>query len=137
MPRNRPATSGYARLAQEEEERGFLHDDSDDEFGANSTVSTSAPRYEPISSRAQMQASGLATPPGHQRRNSGYHRRRGRQNSCVDIKAINARLERWAEEIASKFKIHRVKGKTYEEEKLEIYHSVFQPPVGVRPLTAE
>lgn len=55
----------------------------------------------------------------------------------MDIKAINARLERWAEEIASKFKINKVKGKTLEEEKLEIYHSVFQAPEGVRPVTAE
>ncbi|CAL5868163.1 uncharacterized protein PFLUO_LOCUS2387 [Penicillium psychrofluorescens] len=137
MPRNRPATSGYARLAQEEEQRGFLQDDSDDDDLGAVASTVSAPRYEPISSRAQMQASGLATPSGHQRRHSGYHRQRGRQNSGVDIKAINARLERWAEEIASKFKIHRVKGKTYEEEKLEIYHSVFQPPEGVRPWTAE
>lgn len=138
MPKNRPATSGYARLAQEEEERGYLHDDSeDDDLGAaSSTVSTSAPRYAPISSRAQMQASGLATPPGHRRRHSGFQRR-GRRNSGVDIKAINARFERWAEEIAAKFKINRVKGKTYEEEKLEIYHSVFQAPPGVRPVTAE
>lgn len=138
MPKNRPATSGYARLAQEEEERGYIHDDSEDEEMAavSSTVSTSAPRYAPISSRAQMQASGLATPPGHRRRHSGYSRR-SRRNSGVDIKAINARLERWAEEIAAKFKINRVKGKTYEEEKLEIYHSVFQAPDGVRPITAE
>ncbi|KAJ6096506.1 hypothetical protein N7486_007252 [Penicillium sp. IBT 16267x] len=138
MPKNRPATSGYARLAQAEEERGYIHDDSeDDELAAvSSTVSTSNPRYAPISSRAQMQASGLATPPSHRRRHSGYSRR-GRRNSGVDIKAINARLERWAEEIAAKFKINRVKGKTYEEEKLEIYHSVFQAPDGVRPVSAE
>ncbi|KAJ5225965.1 hypothetical protein N7468_007190 [Penicillium chermesinum] len=137
MPKNRPATSGYARLAQEEEDRGYLHDDSDDdELGAPaSTVSTSAPRYAPIS-RTQTQASGLTSPPGHRRRNSGYQRR-GRRNSGVDIKAINARLERWADEIAAKFKINRVKGKTYEEEKLEIYHSVFQAPDGVRPISAE
>ncbi|KAJ5759583.1 hypothetical protein N7520_006739 [Penicillium odoratum] len=137
MPKNRPATSGYARLAQAEEERGYLHDESeDDELAVSSTVSTSNPRYAPISSRAQMQASGLATPPSHRRRHSGYSRR-GRRNSGVDIKAINARLERWAEEIAAKFKINRVKGKTYEEEKLEIYHSVFQAPDGVRPVSAE
>tara|TARA_R110002060_G_scaffold56671_1_gene67022 strand:+ start:85 stop:210 length:126 start_codon:yes stop_codon:yes gene_type:complete len=37
-------------------------------------------------------------------------------SSGVDIKAINARLERWADEIASKFKINKVKGKTEEEE---------------------
>ena len=138
MPKNRPATSGYARLAQEEEERGYLHDDSeDDDLGAvSSTVSTSAPRYAHIPSQTRMQASGLATPPGHRRRHSGYYRR-SRRNSGVDIKAINARFERWAEEIAAKFKINRVKGKSYEEEKLEIYHSVFQPPDGVRPVTAE
>ncbi|KAJ5539473.1 hypothetical protein N7513_007805 [Penicillium frequentans] len=138
MPKNRPATSGYARLAQAEEERGYIHDDSeDDELAAvSSTVSTSNPRYAPISSRAQMQASGLATPPSHRRRHSGYSRR-GRRNSGVDIKAINARLERWADEIAAKFKINRVKGKTYEEEKLEIYHSVFQAPDGVKPVSAE
>jgi hypothetical protein len=47
------------------------------------------------------------------------------------------RLERWAEEIASKFKIKRVRGKTNEEEKLEIHHSVFQPPEGIRPISAE
>lgn len=135
MPRNRPATSGYARLAQEEEERGFpLYDDSDEDdlYAAQDTISSTAPRYAPISSRAQMTAS---PPSGHRRKQSGF--RRGRRNSAVDIKAINARLERWAEEIASKFKIHKVKGKTLEEEKLEIYHSVFQPPDGLRPISAE
>ena len=55
----------------------------------------------------------------------------------MDIKAINARLEKWAEEIASKFKIKRVKGKTQEEEQLEIKHSVFQAPEGYRPASAE
>lgn len=134
MPKNRPATSGYARLAQEEQERGFYDDsDEDDLYAAPDTVSsTTAPQYAPISTRAEMLAS---PPPGHRRKPSGY--RRGRSNSAVDIKAINARLERWAEEIASKFKIHKVKGKTFEEEKLEIYHSVFQPPDGLRPITAE
>src|SRR4051812_13075364 len=137
MPKNRPATSGYARLAQEEEERGYLNYDSEEEQGAISIASTSAPRYAPISSRAQMQASGLHSPNGHRRRHSGYQYPRGRRNSGVDIKAINARLEKWADEIASKFKINRVKGKSYEEEKLEIYHSVFQAPPGIRPVTAE
>lgn len=55
----------------------------------------------------------------------------------MDIKAINARLEKWAEEIASKFKINRVKGKTQEEEQLEIKHSVFQAPEGYRPASVE
>ena len=139
MPKQRPPTSGYARLAQEEEDRHDFYDDSDDDDlhgGVPSTVSQSAPRYAPISSRAQMQTSGLQTPPEYRRRPSGPYRR-GRRNSGVDIKAINARLERWAEEIASKFKINRVKGKTLEEEKLEIAHSVFQPPEGIRPVTPE
>jgi hypothetical protein len=62
--------------------------------------------------------------------------KRHRSNSGVDLKAINARLERWADEIASKFK--RGKGKQPgEEERLEIHYSVFQPPEGVRPATAE
>lgn len=137
MPKNRPATSGYARLAQEEEDRGYIHDDSDDDDmgAAASTVSASAPRYAPIS-RGQTQASDLTSPSGHRRRSSAYQRR-GRRNSGVDIKAINARLERWADEIAAKFKINRVKGKTHEEEKLEIYHSVFQAPDGIRPISAE
>ena len=65
-------------------------------------------------------------------------KRRPRRNSSgVDIKAINARLERWAEEIASKFKITRVKGKSQEEEQLEIKHSVFQAPEGYRPASVE
>jgi hypothetical protein len=54
----------------------------------------------------------------------------------VDIKAINARLERWADEIAQKFKIRGRKDRS-EEEQLEIHHSVFQAPDWVRPATAE
>ncbi|KAK5682903.1 Phosphatidylinositol 4-kinase LSB6, partial [Elasticomyces elasticus] len=58
MPKHRPPTSGYARLAQEEEDRHDFYDESDDDDlhgGAPSTVSQSAPRYAPISSRSQMQ----------------------------------------------------------------------------------
>lgn len=65
--------------------------------------------------------------------------RRGRSNSSsggVDIKAINARLERWADEIASKFKI-KGKGKTEREEGLEIHHSVFQAPDWMRPASPD
>lgn len=58
----------------------------------------------------------------------------------MDVKAINARLERWADEIASKFKRGK-KGRHGDEddddERLEIHHSVFQAPEGVRPITAE
>lgn len=139
MPKhNRPATSGYARLAQEEEDKHndpYEFSDDDDLYHTSSTVNPYGTQYEPISTRGSMPP-GPSTPPDHRRRPSGHHRR-GRRNSAVDIKAINARLERWAEEFASKFKIHRVKGKSYEEEKLEIYHSVFQAPNGVQPITAE
>lgn len=64
--------------------------------------------------------------------------RRARSNSGVDVKAINARLERWAEEIAAKFKRGK-KGRhgDDEDERLEIHHSVFQPPEGVRPADAQ
>ncbi|KAA8644154.1 hypothetical protein EYZ11_008488 [Aspergillus tanneri] len=140
MPKSRPATSGYARLAQEEEDRAndvYDYSDDDDLHQRPDTISQSAPRYAPISSRGRMQVPNLASPPENRRRLSGHYHRRTRRNSGVDIKAINARLERWAEEIASKFKIKKVKGKTLEEEKLEIYHSVFQPPDGVRPIAAE
>jgi phosphatidylinositol 4-kinase type 2 len=138
MPKNRPATSGYARLAQEEEDRAndaYYYSEDEDDLHGPSTISQSAPRYAPISTRPQMTAT-LSSPPAHRRRSSAQYGR-GRRNSGVDIKAINARLERWAEDFASKFKINRVKGKTLEEEKLEIYHSVFQAPDGVRPISAE
>lgn len=142
MPRHRPPTSGYARIAQADEERGFLDDsDEDDVHRVPRTISTaSAPRYAPIQPQpyASMQADSAETYPKHQRRVSGPGTRRPRRSSSgVDIKAINLRLERWADEIASKFKINRVKGKTQEEEQLEIKHSVFQAPEGMRPMSAE
>lgn len=58
-------------------------------------------------------------------------------SSGIDIKAINARFEKWADEIASKFKLSSVKGKSNREEMLEIHHSVFQAPEGLRPYTAQ
>lgn len=141
MPRQRPPTSGYARIAQAEEESGFLDDsDDDDAHRAPRTISTaSAPHYAPIQPQPHgpMHADPIDTYPGHQRRPNTGRRRMRRSSSGVDIKAINARLERWAEEIASKFKIHRVKGKTEEEEQLEIKHSVFQAPEWLRPASAE
>ena len=139
MPsRHRPAASGYARLAQADEDdaqHGYFDESEDDDpFTSRGSLSNSTPRYAPIT--AGMQASGPTSPSGRRKRPSG--RRRGRSNSSgIDIKAINARLERWADEIASKFKITKVKGKSSEEEHLEIHHSVFQAPDGVRPLTAE
>ncbi|KAH8592909.1 phosphatidylinositol 3 and 4-kinase-domain-containing protein [Bisporella sp. PMI_857] len=134
MPRNRPATTGYARIAQAEDS------ESDNEL-ANSYASlqpASAPRYESITQprpHSGMFSEGSTSP--NAARKSRKTRRLRSSSSGVDIDAINARLQRWADEIASKFKIHKVKGKTEEEEKLEIHHSVFQAPEGVRPATAE
>lgn len=141
MPRHRPPTSGYARIAQAEQDgQGFLDDsDEEDPYQFPNSLSASNPRFAPIQPRPHGQmypgpSEGSST---HRRRPSGARRRMRSNSSGVDIKAINARLERWAEEIASKFKINKVKGKTEEEEQLEIHHSVFQPPDGMRPATAE
>ena len=141
MPRHRPPTSGYARIAQADEEAAYLDDSEDDDpHRAPRTISTaSAPRYAPIQPQLHgpMHAEPVENYPRHQRRPSNGRRRLRRSSSGVDIKAINARLEKWAEEIASKFKINRVKGKTHQEEQLEIKHSVFQAPEGLRPASAE
>lgn len=119
MPR--PAASGYERLAQDAE----LSDSEDD--------------LQSIISHPGRIASALT---GGVREPSGYRdgrigMRRNRSNSSgVDIKAINARLERWAEEIANKFKIGKNKGKLqHEEAALEIVYSVFVPLEGLRPIT--
>lgn len=133
MPRSRPAASGYARLAQADEEE-YLDDSGDEQ--PKLSESTSSVHYAPVQPgrRAHMShpGSGPSTPESKRKL-----RRRRRTNSGVDVKAINARLEKWADEIASKFKLRKVKGKSYEEEKLEIHYSVFQPPDGMRPATAE
>jgi phosphatidylinositol 4-kinase type 2 len=137
MPRHRPAASGYARLAQadEEEREQGTFDDSEDEdvFQHPLSLSTSNTRYAPIQPSSHQSMRVPASPDGHRKRSS----RRHRSNSGVDIKAINARLERWAEEIASKFKINKVKGKSQQEERFEIHHSVFQAPDWIRPITSE
>jgi phosphatidylinositol 4-kinase type 2 len=73
----------------------------------------------------------------HKSSNGHGQGRRARSNSGVDIKAINARLERWADEIASKFKRQKGKKTGDEDECLEIQHTVFVAPEGVRPVTAE
>lgn len=130
MPR--PATTGYERLAQADQ----FSDESDDDNLAQSYASLqpqSAPRYAPISQPRPH--SGMTSPKA-----SSKHRTRPprpRTNSGVDIKAINARLERWADEIASKFKRGKGKGSAGEEERPEIVYSVFHAPDGVRPATAE
>ncbi|KAA8573935.1 hypothetical protein EYC84_005477 [Monilinia fructicola] len=140
MPRSRPATTGYAQIAQAEE---FSDDEDEDPLAAShaSLQPANAPRYTSISQprpHGGMYTDGYSSPTNH--RKPGHRRRRSRMGSNasgVDIKAINARLERWADEIASKFKINKVKGKSLREEKLEIQHSVFQAPDGIRPATAD
>lgn len=129
MPRYRPATTGYERLAQAD-----LSDDSDTDFLAESTASlqaSSAPRYAPSRPRPRSSVTSPKLGPSRPK----FRRRLG-SNGGVDIKAINARLERWAEEIAAKFK-RKGRHSIGEEERLEIHHSVFQPPEGVRPISAE
>ncbi|KAJ9501000.1 Phosphatidylinositol 4-kinase LSB6 [Exophiala xenobiotica] len=129
MPRHRP-TSGYARLAQADEDEPLGDEESDNETYHTTPLTTRYASIQP-GPRESMRSGSY---PDHRRR----PRQRMRSNSSgVDIKAINARLERWAEEIVTKFKIHSVKGKTQEEEQLEIHHSVFQPPPGVQPYTTE
>lgn len=131
MPRDRPLTTGYERLTQADQ----FSDDSDEDPLAESSASlqpASAPRYAPIA--PPRHRSGIGSPKSNPARPK--FRRRVGSNAGVDLKAINARLERWADEIASRFKR---KGKSHlaEEERLEIHHSVFQPPEGVRPISAE
>ncbi|KAI9769813.1 MAG: phosphatidyl inositol kinase [Geoglossum simile] len=142
MPRDRPATSGYARIAQEEEDRGQPYtdeSDDDDVYQSASGPASTTSRYAPIQPRPQVMQIPEPAPSADHRavRSHGKRPSRTRSNSGVDIKAINARLERWAEEIASKFKIGKTKGKTPQEGQLEIHYSVFRPPDGVRPATAE
>lgn len=141
MPRHRPPTSGYARLSQADDELGSGYQDYSDEDVVHPngyTISTSAPQYAPIQPQPNGQMQGPSDGSALHRKRPGSRSRRARSNSSgVDINAINARLERWAGEIASKFKINKVKGKSLEEEQLEIHYSVFQPPDGVRPATAE
>ncbi|ETN37976.1 uncharacterized protein HMPREF1541_07599 [Cyphellophora europaea CBS 101466] len=128
MPRQRPATSGYARLAQADEDDRGHSDDSGDESYSNHPLSTRYAAIQP-GPREPMRSTGGRSPK--------RPLRRVRTNSGVDIKAINARLERWAEEIVHKFKSTGKSGREDTDQKLEIHHSVFQAPEGVRPLTPE
>jgi phosphatidylinositol 4-kinase type 2 len=128
----RPPTSGYARIAQAEEEE----DSSSDFEGDQHQDSLSFAQYAPVqpSQNSGMRMSGSApNSPNLKKTLSG---RRQRANSGVDIKAINARFERWADEIAQKFKIKKQKDGP-DDEVLEIHHSVFHAPDWVRPATAE
>lgn len=134
MPRLTRQMSGYAILAQaeEEDEDETPYSDNEDPFQDPPTVSTPGTEYAPIQPKRREHA---RMPSGDSTSSLARRPRRRRANSAVDIKAINARLERWAEEIKEKFKRKRVKGKSAEEETLEIHHSVFQAPEGMRPAT--
>ena len=139
MPVARPSKSGYARIQQaeeeEEEEEDYTDNYQDDDtqrpqisLSSNSYYAPIQPgRHDRMSARAGS-SSRVPTIPGH---------KRGRSSSTVDIKAINARLEKWADEIASKLKIKKIKGKSAEDESLDIHYSVFQAPDDIRPATAE
>lgn len=133
------ARSGYARLAQTEEEDELLQSsDHEDAYTGQTTISTSGTRYAPIqpsSRQDRMQANGRASP---SRTRPDPFSRRHRSNSGVEInlKALNARFEKWGDEIASKFKIRRGK-RAIDEEQPEIQHSVFQAPDWIRPATEE
>jgi phosphatidylinositol 4-kinase type 2 len=128
MPRQRPATSGYARLAQADDDDRGLSDDSGDESHLDHPLSTRYAAIQPGPREAMRPTAG---------RSPKRPIRRTRTNSGVDIKAINARLERWAEEIVHKFKSTARSGPEDADQRLEIHHSVFQAPEGVRPVTAE
>ncbi|KAK5128176.1 hypothetical protein LTR08_004080 [Meristemomyces frigidus] len=129
MARSRPPTSGYARIAQAEEEEEDEQPYSDNDHPLQLSLPNS--EYAPIQPKRRERVD-FPTDSGSPRRG-----RRGRTNSGVDIKAINARLERWADEIKEKFKIRKVKAKSAEDEHLEIYSSVFQAPDWIRPATKQ
>lgn len=123
MPR--PAVSGYERLAQNAELSDSEDDDRDSIVDYPGRVVSIQPHPPSM----------LSTPygpltPSH----SGRPVKRLRSNSSgVDIKAINARLEKWSHEIANKFKFK--KGRSHQEHpQLEIVYSVFVPPEGTRSL---
>jgi phosphatidylinositol 4-kinase type 2 len=107
MPR--PAASGYERLAQD-----ALLSDSDDDDSVILSIQPHPP-------------SMVSTPYGPltPTLNGRPAKRLRSNNSGVDIKAINARLERWSHEIANKFKFK--KGRSHNEHPpLEIVYSVFE-----------
>jgi hypothetical protein len=132
----RPATSGYARIAQIEDEEEDLRNsnDSDEAFSDHD---------QPISLREEQYASSQPKRPQlymRMQQDDGvksWRSKRNSANSGIDIKAINARFERWAEEIKDKFTRLRVKGASADQERLEIHYSVFQAPDWIRPASRE
>lgn len=143
MPRTRP-TTGYERLEQAD----HSEEDSDEEVMARSFASLQNPIEPRYGNPSQPRPhSGMTSPrgpggSGPSRAGGGGRRKsqgRARSNSGVDVKAINARLERWADEIAAKFKRGKKGGRLGDEDegRLEIHYSVFQAPEGVRPATEQ
>ncbi|CAH0048629.1 unnamed protein product [Clonostachys solani] len=126
----RNAATGYERLAQADQ----FSDESDDELMGQSSASLQHPPPR-FSQTGQPRHRSAAHSPRASISRPKFRQRVG-SNAGVDLKAINARLERWADEIASRFK-RRGRDSTGQEERYEIHHSVFQPPDGVRPVTIE
>lgn len=135
MPRDRPQTTGYARIAQAEEEESDLDDDFAN--GYASIQPASLPQFSSTYPGNHSITIADGSKPSDNNKRFQIRKTTRSNSSGVDVRAINARLERWADEITAKFKSNKVKGKTKEEEKLEIYHSVFQAPDGMRPATSE
>jgi len=139
MPGARPSKSGYARIQQaeeeEEEEEDYTDNYQDDDTQRSQISLSSNSYYAPIQPGRHDRMSARAGSSNRVPNFPGH--KRGRSSSTVDIKAINARLEKWAEEIASKLKIKKIKGKSAEDESLDIHYSVFQAPDDIRPATAE
>ena len=134
MPRNRPATSGYARLAQAEEEE----EEQDMEFNNDPYIEHTYAASLPTTYYRPIQPPGRREPMRLQNDQSTPQRpRRRRTLSGVDLKSLNTRLERWAEEIKERLTRRRVKGKSAEDELLEIHHSVFQAPDWIRPASKD
>ncbi|EFX01527.1 phosphatidylinositol 4-kinase type 2 subunit [Grosmannia clavigera kw1407] len=143
MQRPRGPTTGYERLTQAERFSDESDDEGNEALGASfaSLQAGEGPRYGAQAMMGEAMASSLPSTGmgmGLLPVASSSSRRR-RANSGVDLKAINARLERWADEIAAKFKRskRRSGADEDEDERLEIHYSVFQAPEGVRPVTAE
>jgi len=132
------AKSGYERLAQVDEfDEPALGPSLSNSRSGNLSKSVniiSQPTYVhhlPASTSQHDPSSSLS---------ATGHRTRHRSNSGIDIKAINARLERylnislftcsnnrWVEEMTSKFAI-RKKSKPRDDEEREIEYSVFAAP---------
>ncbi|KAI1007742.1 Phosphatidylinositol 4-kinase [Podosphaera aphanis] len=131
MLRDRPAATGYARIAQAEDS------ESDEDLENGQAFVPSASRFTSTApgDHPAMCADENISP--HTFKPQHVEERTRSNSSGVDIKAINARLEKWADEIASKFKSNKVKGTKIGQEKFEIHHSVFQAPENIRPATAE